>query len=123
MLFVAIMAIALTCLGLYGLLSFRLLVRMKEFSIRKVLGAGNKQVVILTIKEYIWILAIGFIIGAPIGTYAIQTVAAGLFPVSKAFSILPVVVALIVTLFAITLTVFSRVSQAVNTNPADVLSE
>ncbi|MEL7005202.1 MAG: FtsX-like permease family protein, partial [Bacteroidota bacterium] len=64
MAFIGTVSIVLTCLGLYGLMSYRLHVRRKEFGIRKTMGAAKSHIVKLAFKEYRWILLIAIFIGA-----------------------------------------------------------
>ncbi|MDZ7650353.1 MAG: ABC transporter permease [Cytophagales bacterium] len=49
----ALMAIMLATLGLYGLVRLNVEGRTKEFSIRKILGAGLKNISISVVKQYI----------------------------------------------------------------------
>ena len=65
----AIIAIFLSCLGLYGLASFMAVQRIKEVGIRKVLGASVSSVVYLFSKEFIILIAIAFAIASPIAWY------------------------------------------------------
>ncbi len=60
------LAIFIACLGLLGLASFATSLRVKEFGIRKVLGATNRQLVFLISKEFLLLVLIGFAIGSPI---------------------------------------------------------
>jgi ABC-type antimicrobial peptide transport system permease subunit len=62
----AIIAILLSCLGLYGLASFMVNQRTKEAGIRKVLGATVSNIVYLFSKEFIVLIAIAFLIAAPL---------------------------------------------------------
>jgi len=65
----AVIAIFLSCLGLYGLASFMAVQRIKEVGIRKVLGATAGSIVYLFSKEFIMLIAIAFVIATPIAWY------------------------------------------------------
>jgi ABC-type antimicrobial peptide transport system permease subunit len=65
----AVIAIFLSCLGLYGLASFMAVQRIKEVGIRKVLGATVTSIIYLFSKEFILLISIAFVIAAPIAWY------------------------------------------------------
>ena len=65
----ALIAIFLSCLGLYGLASFMAIQRLKEVGIRKVLGATSSHIVYLFSKEFILLITIAFGIAAPVSWY------------------------------------------------------
>lgn len=62
-------AIFVSCLGLYGLISFMAVQRRKEIGIRKVLGAPVKDIVVMLSKEFTLLIIISFLIAAPIAWY------------------------------------------------------
>lgn len=62
-------AIFISCLGLFGLISFMAIQRKKEIGIRKVLGAPVPQIVIMLSKEFALLIIIAFLIAAPLAWY------------------------------------------------------
>jgi putative ABC transport system permease protein len=62
-------AIFLSCLGLYGLVSYMAVQKTKEVGIRKVLGASIQSILYLFSREFILLIAVAFLIAAPLGYY------------------------------------------------------
>jgi putative ABC transport system permease protein len=62
-------AIFISCLGLYGLVSFMAVQRTKEVGIRKVLGASAARIVMLFSKEFTVLIGIAFVIATPFAYY------------------------------------------------------
>ncbi|MDB4901465.1 MAG: FtsX-like permease family protein [Mucilaginibacter sp.] len=62
-------AIFISCLGLYGLVSFMAVQRTKEVGIRKTLGATVSHIVYLFSKEFTLLILVAFAISAPVGWY------------------------------------------------------
>ncbi|AWX44447.1 Macrolide export ATP-binding/permease protein MacB [Flagellimonas maritima] len=67
-----ILAILISCLGLFGLVSYVAEQKRKEIGIRKVLGASINSVVQLLTKDFIKLVGIAFLIASPIAYYFMQ---------------------------------------------------
>jgi putative ABC transport system permease protein len=67
-----IMAILISCLGLFGLAAFSAEQRRKEIGIRKVLGASVAGVVGLLSKEFVKLIGIAFILATPLSWWAMH---------------------------------------------------
>lgn len=65
----AAIAIFISCLGLYGFVSFMAVQRTKEVGIRKVLGASVVSIVYLFSKEFTVLIGIAFLIATPLAYF------------------------------------------------------
>lgn len=66
------LAIIISCLGLFGLVSFMAEQKKKEIGIRKVLGATVNNVVQLLTKDFMVLIVIAFLIASPLAYYAMD---------------------------------------------------
>lgn len=67
-----ILAILISCLGLFGLVSYVAEQKKKEIGIRKVLGASIGSVVQLLTKDFLKLVLVAFLIATPIAYYFMQ---------------------------------------------------
>lgn len=66
-------AIFIACLGLFGLSAFTITQRVKEIGIRKVLGAGVKDIVLILSKDFMILVGVAAIIAFPVAWYAMHS--------------------------------------------------
>lgn len=66
------LAILISCLGLFGLVSFIAEQKKKEIGIRKVLGASVQNVVRLLTKDFLILVVIAFLIASPLAYFVMQ---------------------------------------------------
>jgi putative ABC transport system permease protein len=68
----SVLAIGISCLGLFGLATFATRRRTREIGVRKVLGAGEFSVVLLLTREFLVLVALALLIAFPIAWYAMH---------------------------------------------------
>lgn len=116
----ALIAIFISCLGLYGLVSFMAVQRTREVGIRKILGASISSIVYLFSKEFLALIAVAFALGAPLAWYLmngwLQTFAYRISPGLWVF-----VAAITISLLIGWLTVGYKALKAALANPVNSL--
>jgi putative ABC transport system permease protein len=65
----SILSIFISCLGLFGLVTFHTQRRIKEIGIRKVLGAASANIVLLLAKEFLHLVALALLIAFPLAWF------------------------------------------------------
>jgi putative ABC transport system permease protein len=66
------LTIFIACLGLFGLATFTAQQRIKEIGIRKVLGAGVTNLVLLLSGDFLKLVGIAFVIATPVAWWAMN---------------------------------------------------
>ena len=69
----SVLTILLTCLGLYAIVTFMINNRIKEFGIRKVLGASIQSLYVLFARKYIYQILLAMVIILPLIHYLLNT--------------------------------------------------
>jgi len=69
----AVLAICISCLGLFGLAAFTAERRTKEIGIRKVLGAGVMGLAGMLSAEFLKLLALSSLLAFPLAWYAMHS--------------------------------------------------
>jgi putative ABC transport system permease protein len=118
---IASIAVLLASLGLYGLVTLNVSGRVREFSIRKTLGASLQNITSIIMKQYVWLTIISLAIGAPISFFFTKAYLNMLFaypmPISNSGIIMSLMI-LVVVLLAVISTQIRRVMKA---NPVEGL--
>src|SRR5690606_958381 len=118
----ALIAIIITCLGLWGQIIFISNNKSKEIGIRKVNGATIKDILIMLNKDFIKWVFVAFIIACPIAYYAMSKWLEN-FAYKTNLSWWVFVLAGVFTLIIAMLTVSWQSYQAATQNPVDSLKD
>lgn len=68
----AALAVFISCLGLYSLVSFMAANRAREIGVRKVLGASVGNIVYLFSREFLLLVVLSFLIAAPVAGFSME---------------------------------------------------
>ncbi len=118
---VAFIAVMLAALGLYGLVTLNVTGRVREFSIRKVLGAQIKNLAGNITKQYVLLFAIALTLGAPISYFLMEALMDTVYEYHIPMTISGVAIAVILLIFVLLATVSTQVGKVSKANPVDGL--
>ena len=119
-LFLTILAIIISAMGLYGLASYTAEQRTKEIGIRKVLGASVGQIMKMLTTDFMKLVFIANILAWPI-TYILAKDWLTNFSYQIDMPLLPFVFATLLALLIALLTVSTQAYQAASSDPVDAL--
>lgn len=119
-LYFSILAILISCLGLFGLTSFMVDKRTKEIGIRKINGATSINIVLLFIGEFVKLILIAYIIAIPIAYYFMNNWL-NRFAFKTHLSIPIFIVAIIIILSVSCAAIIFKSINVSNQNPAESL--
>lgn len=111
-----IVAIFISCLGLFGLTTFSVEQRTKEIGIRKVLGASTPGIVTLLSKDFLKLVVLSFFIASPIAWYFMNSWLQN-FAYKTPFTIWIVVIGWAIALLIAFLTISIQAIKVALTNP------
>jgi ABC-type antimicrobial peptide transport system permease subunit len=80
--FFGLLAALLVATGLYGMHSFRVSRRTNEIGIRMALGASRAQVLVMVMRESLWVLVAGLAAGIPLTFLAVRPLKSMLYQMS-----------------------------------------
>ncbi len=118
--YVSFLSIIIACLGMLGMVMYSTRLRLKEISVRKVMGAGVKDITRLLSRSFMMLIALGIIIGIPVsyllGNLLLQNFAYKI----NSLSLLIIVAVFIIALLGL-ITICSQTIKAAMANPVKSL--
>jgi ABC-type antimicrobial peptide transport system permease subunit len=82
--FFGLVAVFLSCIGIYGVMSYVVTRRTNEIGIRMALGAGRPNLLWMVLREILLLVSIGVVIGVPVTLAGDRLVSNMLFGLSPA---------------------------------------
>ena len=116
----AMLAVLISCLGLFGLATFTAERRRKEISVRKVLGQSASKVTIMLSSEFAKLVLLSIVIALPIGYILANNWLSG-FAYKIQLELWYFLAAGAIALFIALVTVGTQAIRAANKSPIDAL--
>ncbi|GAB5519068.1 MAG: ABC transporter permease [Rhodothermales bacterium] len=121
--FTALMALLLSCMGLFGLAAQNATSRMKEVGIRKSLGASLGHVTRLVNQRFIILLFVAAVVATPLCALLIGVLLDSIYRFHPGVMTLPFVVAYVIVFLVAALTISTQIYRIAVVNPAEVLRD
>ena len=118
---IASIAVMLASLGLYGLVTLNVSGRVREFSIRKTLGARLHNIAAIIMKQYVLLTAIALVIGAPISYIFTKAYLDMLFSYAMPMGYSGIAIAVLILIFVLIAVVSTQIRKVSISNPVDGL--
>jgi predicted permease len=118
--FFGALALVLACIGLYGVMAHGVVRRTNEIGIRMALGARSGKIAWMVLRETLYLVLAGLLIGVPAALIAARLISSQLFGMSAKDPISLVAAALILTLVAL-LAGYLPARRAARVNPLTAL--
>ena len=119
--FTGILAMILSIIGMYTLVSLSIIRRVKEIGVRKVLGARIHQIISLMNRQFYWILLISALLGGAASYFAIDALLASIFAYYLTISLITVLIpVLVLTVVALSIS-SGKIFTAAIKNPVNSL--
>lgn len=119
--FLSILAISIASMGLFGMVVFTTETRLKEIGIRKVMGAGTGELILLLSRGFLFLLSISALIALPLTYVLFENFVLTKFPYHEPVHIAELIVGLLGVLLIAFLMIGSQTMKAARTNPARIL--
>jgi putative ABC transport system permease protein len=119
--FLSFLAISIASMGLFGMVVFTTETRLKEISIRKVMGASSGNLIFLLSRGFLAMLSIAALIALPLTYLFFEKVVLISFPYHTPVQVAELFVGLVAVLVIAFVMIGSQTMKAAMTNPAAVL--
>jgi len=121
--FLGVVALLLSVTGLFTLVSLNIIKKMKEIGVRKVMGASVGNIAKVINKEFVIILLIACLLGAPLGWSMSAALMGSIWDYYQEVSVTSMAIAAAVLFLASAISIGYKVFKTTRVNPANVLRD
>ena len=118
---IAFIAVMLASMGLYGLVTLNVAGRVREFSIRKTLGASVSNIASNIIGQYVLLVVVAIVIGAPISYIFTKAYLDMIFAYPMPMDLSGITISLILLVLVFLAVVSTQVGKVAKANPVEGL--
>ncbi len=119
--FLSFLAVSIASMGLFGMVVFTTETRIKEISIRKVMGASSGNLVFLLSRDFLVLLSVSALIALPATYLFFERFVLVNFPYHEPVRVFELSVGFLAVLMIAFMMVGSQTTKAARSNPAGVL--
>ncbi|MCD9017653.1 ABC transporter permease [Parachryseolinea silvisoli] len=119
--FLSVLAISIASMGLFGMVIFTTETRLKEISVRKVMGASAGSLIYLLSRGFLSLLSISALIALPVTYIFFEKFVLTNFPYHTPVQIAELLVGVLAVLVIAFIMIGSQTVRAARRNPAEVL--
>ena len=119
----SLLAIAVTCLGVLGLMMFDVRRRYREIALRKVNGATFRDIALLLSRRYLIILAVAATVSIPVSLIGLHQLITRYYTIHATIAWWIPLVSIAIVLLLCALTLWQQVWKATRIKPYEVLKE
>ncbi|GAB3319894.1 ABC transporter permease [Larkinella ripae] len=119
--FLSFLAISIASMGLFGMVAYTTETRLKEISIRKVLGASSGSLIYLLSRGFLVLLSVSALIALPVTYLFFEKFVLTQFPYHTPVRVAELFAGFLAVLLIAFLLIGSQTMKAAKSNPAEVL--
>jgi hypothetical protein len=121
--FLGTVAVILSGIGLFSLVSLKIIKRMKEIGIRKVLGASSANIVKNLSVEFIVVLSVASILGSIGGYFMAKMMMSSIWTYYVPIGMLAFIISIVILFFVSGITIGGKVIKSASMNPVHTLRD
>ncbi len=120
---IAYLTIFMAALGLFGMISLNLSGRVREFSIKKILGANIQHIGITITGDYLWLFLIAIGISSPLSYYLVDFFFDLVYPYHISSNIMSLIISAFILVAVLWVVIAILLTQVHQRNPIHGLKE
>jgi putative ABC transport system permease protein len=119
--FTTVIALLMSCIGLFGLAAQRVQAKQKEICIRKIFGVPVMKAVLLVNGNFLVLLSVAAVVASPLSYVMLNALLDSIYIYRMDVTAMPFVISYVLMGITILITLSGKMVQIAKTNPATIL--